>query len=156
MHRPSRRVGAASCVFLTGLVETAFFGITGLVAIDRHTDATTVDIVVRFDGIIIAIPGSVVGVGEIGLAPRAIVLTVSVPFAGLGEGNLAIGGDANDSLVASLEIEEKPGVATRAGHVATGSLPIVSNFIPQSDSDCAVGSESDGVIVTFFIAVAQG
>ena len=156
MHRPRRRVRAASCVLLTRLVETALFGITGIIAIDRHTDTATVDIVVRFDGIIIAVPGSVVGVREIGLAPRAIELTVSISFADLGEGNLTVGGDTNDSLVASLEIEEKPGVAARAGHVAIGSLPIISNFIPQSDTDCAVGSEGDGVIMAVCIAIAQG
>ena len=156
MHRPRRRIGVASCVLLTRLGETALFGITGVIAVNRHTDTTTVDIVVRLDGIIIAVPGSVVGVREIGLAPRAVELTVAVSVADLGEGNLAVGGDTNNSLVASLEIEKKPGVAARAGHIATGSLPIISNFIPQSDTDCAVGSEGDGVVMAVRIAIAQG
>ena len=154
MHRSRGRVGAASRILLTGLVETALFGVTDIIPIDRHTDTTTVDIVVRFDGVVVAIPGSVVGVREVSLAPRAVVLAVPVPGASLREGNLTIGGDTNDSLVAGFQIEKEPGVAARAGHVATGSLPVISDFIPQSDSDSAVGSEGDGVIVTVRIAIA--
>ena len=157
MHRSRRRgnVGVAPRVFLTGLVETASLGVAGVIAIDRHTDTTTVDIIVRLHGIVIAVPSSVVGVGEIGLAPRAVELTVSVPVAGLREGYLTIGGDANYSFMASFQIEEEPGVAARAGHVSTRSLPVISNFVPHSNSDWAVGSEGDGVIMAIRIAIAQ-
>lgn len=85
MHRSRGRVGIASCVLLTGLVETAPVRITDVKSIDGHTDSTAVDIVVRFDGIVVAAPGPVVGVREIGLAPRAIELTVFVPVADLRE-----------------------------------------------------------------------
>ena len=130
MHRSRGWVGVASCVLLTGLVETARVGITDVIAIDRHTDTTTVDIIVRFHGIVIAAPGSVVGVREIGLAPRAIELTVFVPVAHLREGNLTVGGDADDSHVVGRKIEEKPSVTARAGHLSTRSLPVISNFVP--------------------------
>lgn len=156
MHRSRRRIGVASCVLLTGLVETARFGVTGVIAIDRHTKTTAVDIVVRHDGIVVAVPGSIVGVRKVGLAPWAIELTISVPLAGLRERNLTIGGNANDSLVASFQVEEEPGVAARAGHVPTGGLPVISDFVPQSDSDCAVGSEGDGVVMAVGVAIAQG
>lgn len=156
MHRSRGRIGTASCGLLAGLVEAARVGITGVKAFDRHADTTTVDIIVRFDGIVIAIPCSVVGVREIGLAPRAIELTIFVPVADLREGNLTISSDADDSLVVSRKIKEEPGVAARASQVSTGSLPIISNFVPQSNSDRAVGSEGDGVIVTVGIAIAQG
>ena len=157
MHRSRGRgnVGVAPRVFLTRLVETASLGVTGVIAIDRHTDTTTVDIVVRLDGIVVAVPSSVVGVGEIGLAPRAVELTVSVPVAGLREGDLTVGGDANHSFVAGFQIEEEPGVAACAGHVSTGSLPVISDFVPQSNSDWAVGSEGNGVIMAIRIAIAQ-
>ena len=156
MHRSCRRVGFASRVLLTGLVEAARIRVTGVIPIDRHTNTTTVDIVVRFDGIVVAIPCSVIGIREIGLAPWAVELTVSVSVAGLREGNLTVRGHANDSFVAGFQIEEEPGVAAGASHAATGSLPIVSHFIPQSDSDCAVGSKGDRVIMAVGIAIAYG
>jgi len=155
MHRSSRRVGVASCVLLTGLVKTTPVGITDGIAIDRHTDTTTVDIVVRFDGIVVAVPGSIVGVREIGLAPRAIELTVSVPVADLREGHLTVRGNADDSLFVGRKIEEKPGVAARAGHGSTRSLPVISNFVPQSNSNWALGIEGDGVVMAVGIAIAQ-
>lgn len=154
MHGSRRRVGVASCVLLTCFVEATRFGVTGVIAINRHTDTTTVDIVVRHNGIVVAVPGSVIGVREIGLAPRAVELTVSVPVAGLSKRNLTIGGDTNNSLVAGFQIEEKPGVAARSGHGPTRSLPVISDFIPQSDSDCAIGSEGDGVIMAVRVAIA--
>ena len=154
MHGSRGRISVASCVLLTFFVKTARFGVTGVIAINQNTDTTTVDIVVRHNGIVVAVPGSVVGVGEISLAPRAVELTILVPVADLSKRNLAVGGDANDSLVASFQIEEEPGVAARAGHVPTGSFPVISDFIPQSDSDCAVGSEGEGVIMAVRIAIA--
>lgn len=57
--------------------------------------------------------------------------------------------------MAGFQIEEKPSVAARAGHVPTRSLPVISDFIPQSDSDCAIGSEGDGVIMAVCIAIAK-
>ncbi len=154
MHRSRRRVGTASRVLLTRLVETACFGVTDVIAIDCHTYTAAVDIVVRFNGVVVAVPGSVVGVREIGLAPRAVELTVFVPLAGLRERNLTVGGDANGSLFAGCKIEEEPGIAARAGHFPTGGLPVVSDFVPQSNSDCAVGGEGDGVIMAVRVAIA--
>lgn len=130
MHRSRGRVGIASCVLLTGLVKTAPVGITDIIAIDRHTDPTTVDVVVRFNGIVVAAPGSIVGVGEIGLTPRAIELTISIPVADLREGNLTVWSDADDSVIVGRKIEEKPGVAARASQLSTWSLPVISNFVP--------------------------
>ena len=154
MHRSGGGVRVASCVLLTRLVETTRVGITDVKAIDRHTDATTVDIVVRFDGIVVAVPGSVVAVREIGLAPRAVELTVSVPLADLRERNLTIRGNADDSLFIGCKIEEKPGVAACAGHGSTRSLPVITNFVPQSNSNWALGIEGDGVVVAVGIAIA--
>lgn len=154
MHGSRGRVGLASCVLLTGLEETAPVGVTDVVAINLNTDTATVDIIVRHDGIVVAVPGAVVGVGEISLAPRAVELTISVPFAGLGERKLTVGGDADDSLVASLKIEKEPGVATGAGHVSLRSLPVISDFVPNCDGDCALGMEGDGVIMAVRVAVA--
>ena len=158
MHRSRGcgNVGVAPRAFLTRLVETATLGVTGVIAIDRHTDTATVDIVVRLDGIVVAVPSSVVSVGEIGLAPRAVELTVFVPVARLREGNLTVRGDTNHSFVAGFQIEEEPGVAARAGHVSARSLPVISDFVPHSNSDWAVGSEGNGVIMTIRIAIAQG
>lgn len=130
MHRSGRGVGIASCVLLTGPVETAGVGITDVVAIDRHTDTTTVDIIVRFDGIVEAVPGCVLCVRKIGLTPRAIELTVCVPVADLREGNLAIRGDADDSLVVGRKVEGEPGIAAGASHGPSGCLPVISNFVP--------------------------
>lgn len=155
MHGSGGRVGTASCLLLTGLVETARLGITGVIAIDRHTDAAAVDVVVRFDGIVVAVPGTVVGVRKIGLAPGAIELTVSVPLAGLREGYLTVRGNANDSLFVGRQIEEEPSVAARAGHRPTRSLPVVSNFVPQCDGDCAIGNKCDGEIMAVRIAITQ-
>ena len=157
MHRSrgGGNIGVTPRVFLTRLVETTRFGVTGVIAIDRDTDTTAVDIIVRHDGIVIAVPSSVDSIGKIGLAPRAIELTVSIPVAGLRERNLTIGGDTNDSLVAGFQIEEEPSVAARAGHVSTGSLPVISDFVPQSNSYWTVGSEGDGVIMAIRIAIAQ-
>ena len=81
-------------------------------------------------------------------------MTVSVPVADLREGNLTVSCDADDSFLVSREIEEEPGIATGASQGATDSLPIISNFVPQSDSDWAVGSEGDGVIMAVGIAIA--
>ena len=155
MHRSRGRVGLASRVLLTGLVETARFGVTGVIAIDRHTDTATVDIVIRFDGIVVTVPGAVVGVGEIGLAPRAVELTVLISVTSLREGKLTVGRDANDSLVAGFKVEEEPGVAARAGHVPAWSLPVISNFVPHSNSDWAVRSEGNGIIMALLVAIAQ-
>ena len=99
MHRTGGRVGVAPRVLLAGLVEATRAGITDVEAVDRHADAAAVDVVVRLDGIVVAAPGSVVGVGEVGLAPRAVELAVFVPVADLREGNLTVGGDADDGLV---------------------------------------------------------
>lgn len=154
MHRSRGRISIASCALLTRLVETARVGITCVKAIDRHTDTPTVNVVVRFDGIVVAAPGSVVGVREIGLAPGAIELTVFVPIADLRKGNLTIRGNTDNSLLVGCKIKEKPGVAARAGHGPTRSLPVVSNFVPQCDSDWAVGIERDGVVLAVGIAIA--
>ena len=154
MHRSCGRVGIASCALLTGLVETACVGITGVVSIDLDTDTTLVDIIVRFDRIVVAVPGSVVGVRKISLAPGAIELTVFVPVADLRKGKLTVGGDADDSLVVCCKIEHEPGVAACAGHAPARSLPVVSNFVPQSNGDWAVGSKGDGVIMAVGIAIA--
>ena len=156
MHRSCGRVGVASCALLTGLVETAGIGITGFIAIDRHTDTATVDIIVGFHGIVVPARGFIVCVRKISLAPGTIELTIFVPVADLREGKLTIRGDADDSLVVSRKIEKEPGVAARAGHGPTGSLIVIANFVPQSDGDWAIGSEGDGVIVTVGIAIAQG
>lgn len=154
MHRSRGRVGTASCFLLASLVEAALVGITRVIAINRHTDTTTVDIVVRFDRIVVAVPGSVIGVREIGLAPRTIKLTVFVPVAHLREGDLTVRGDADDSLLVGSKIEEEPGIAACAGHAPTGSLPVISNFVPQSHSNCAIRCEGDGVIMAVGIAIA--
>lgn len=130
MHGSRRRVGIASCALLTRLVETACVGITDVVAIDRYTDTTTVLITVCFDGIVVPAPGTVVGVREISLAPRAVELTVSIPVADLREGYLTICSDADDSIFVSRKIEEKPGVAARSGQRSTRSLPVISDFVP--------------------------
>ena len=130
MHGSRWGVGIASCALLTRLVETACVGITDVVAIDRYTDTTSVVIIVCFDGIVVPAPGSVVGVREISLAPRAVELAVSIPVADLREGNLTIGCDADDSLLVGCKIKEKPGVAACAGQGSTRSLPIISNFVP--------------------------
>ena len=154
--RGGGNVGITPRVFLTRLVETARCGVAGVIAIDRHTNTTAIDIVVRFNGVVVAVPSSVVGIGKISLAPRAIELTIFIPVAGLRERNLTIGGNTNDSLVAGFQIEEEPSVAARASHVSTGSLPVISDFVPQSNSDWTVGSEGDGVIMAIRIAIAQG
>lgn len=154
MHRSRRRVSIASCALLTRFVETARAGITFVKAIDRYTDTTTIDIVVRFDGIVVAAPSSVVGVREIGLAPGTIKLTVFVPVADLRKGNLTVRGDTYDSLLVGRKIKKEPGVAACAGHGPTRSLPVVSNFVPHGDSDWAVGIEGDGVILAIGIAIA--
>lgn len=155
MHGSCRRVGVASCAFLTRLIETACVGITDVVAINLYTDTTTVLITVCFDGIVVPAPGTIVGVREIGLAPGAVELTILVPVADLREGNLTVGCNADDSLVVGRKIKEKPGITARSGQTSTGGLPIISDFVPQSDSDWAVGREGDGVIMAVGIAIAQ-
>ena len=81
-------------------------------------------------------------------------MTIAVPVADLREGNLTVGGDTDDSLLVGRKIKKKPGVAARAGQAPTRSLPVVSNFVPQCDSDCAFGIERDGVVMAIGIAIA--
>ena len=154
----SWNVRVAARVQLGGADEAVRLLATAVEASSTHSQKSSVACAVGDGGAVVArctVIGRI-GISKICLAPGAVKLTGgSTSITCLGECDLAIGCEGEDRGLTRGKREFEEGIATGASLDTTGSLVVITNFVPQGNLAVAIGSEGDRIVIAVGLAIAQ-
>ncbi len=154
----SWNVRVAARVQLGGADKAVRILATAVEASSAHSQKSSVACAVGDGGAVVARCSVIgrIGISKICLAPSAVKLTCgSTSITCLRECDLTVGGEREDRGLTRGKREFEEGIATGASLDTTRSLVIITDFVPQSNLDVAVGSEGDCIVMAVGLAIAQ-